>query len=170
MKKVLLVALVVLFTQSQAFALSLYPYFRPLDPSHLQPVGGALLDVNDLKYSEATGLLPLVTHSTKDGCMLPSIVCEDWTPLAIGGSAIAGQWTFIAAPLFNVIPMAQAVAYSLTPDSLPGLQRVFAPGPVSIDTGRPASPVTFSGGPAWEYKSATNKGYFRVFTGLALHF
>ena len=169
MKKLLLTLMVLAFAPSQASAWGFYPYFRPLDINHLQPVGGALIDVREIHLSEATGLLPLLTHSPKDGQIFPWLA-EDWSPLAVGGSVIAGRYTFIVAPLFNVLPVIQALAYQMTPDTLPGLQRLFSPTPANPVTGLPTAPATFSAGPAWEYKSATNKGYFRVFTGLALHF
>ncbi len=129
------------------------PYFRPLDIAHPQPVLGALIAPDTLKTSEAASLLPLITHSPKDGCILPSIVCEDWTPLAVGASMTAGNITFDVAPLANVVPWIQS-----------GIQT--ATGVHYIDN--PA--VTISAGPVWEYKQSTNKGYYRTFIGLALHF
>lgn len=138
------------------------PYFRLLDVSHPQPVVGALLAPEDLKHSAAASLLPLVTHSPKDGCIFPTIVCEDWTPLAVGASMASGQVTFDVAPLANVLPWMQRGANLLVPSSWTATRAVLA--------ATPESPVSFSAGPVWEWKQATNKGYFRVFTGLALHF
>lgn len=141
------------------------PYFRPLDISHPKFVLGALLAPENLKNSAASSMTPLITHSPKDGCILPSFVCEDWTPLAIGGSMNAGKITFDVAPLFNVLPWMQSGARAITPSKWTGL--VDALTPVQDPE---AAPVTFSAGPAWEYQQATNKGFFRVFAGLALHF
>lgn len=138
------------------------PYFRFLDPSHPQPVLGALVDPANLGNSEATSLLPLVTHSPKDGCLLPSVVCEDWSPLAAGGSSNAGKYTLDVGPLFNVLPWVQSAALSLTPEKWSGLVKV-------LSTSQDQS-VTFSAGPVFEYEQATNKGYFKIFTGVALHF
>ena len=138
------------------------PYFRLIDPSHPAPVLGALVDPIHIGNTSAASLLPLVTHSPKDGCLLPSIVCEDWTPLAIGGSMNAGKLTFDVAPLANVVPWIQNAALAIVPAKWQGLVNVLTPsGPQS---------VTFSCGPVWEYSQATNKGNFKVFTGLQLSF
>lgn len=137
------------------------PYFRLLDVSHPQPIVGALLDPKDLNNSAAATLLPLVTHSPTDGCLIPQ-VCEDWTPLAVGGSMNAGKFTLDVGPVFNVLPWVQGAALALTPSSWTGLKSIFYSNPVS--------PVTFSAGPVWEYEQLTNKGYVKVFSGLALHF
>jgi hypothetical protein len=138
------------------------PYFKLIDPSHPQPVLGALVDPVHLGNSSAASLLPLVTHSPKDGCLLPSIVCEDWTPVAVGGSMNAGKITFDVAPLANVIPWVQSAALSVVPARWVPLVKVLTP---STDQS-----VTFSCGPVWEYSQAQNKGYFKVFTGLKLSF
>lgn len=130
------------------------PYFRLVDPSHPEPVFGALVDPYHTGQTEAATLLPLITHSPADGCILPSIVCESWSPAAVGVAVNAGQFTFDYAPVFNIMPwMGNAIEY-------------FDPGAYSGQT----SPVTISAGPVWEYQELTNKGYFKVFTGLALHF
>lgn len=137
------------------------PYFRLIDLAHPQPVGGALLDPTSLGNSEAAALLPLVTHSPQDGCLTPSIVCADWSPLAVGASMNAGQVTLNVAPIANVLPWMQTLALKVIPESWAGTRAVFRKG----DGG-----VTFSAGPVWQYRQSTNKGYFKVFTGLALHF
>lgn len=138
------------------------PYFRPVDIGHPQPVIGAMVDPFGIKNSEAASLLPLITHSPKDGCLLPGVVCEDWTPLAVGASMNAGKITLNIAPLANVLPWVQALALAVTPEKWGGLISALSPAPGSV--------VTFSAGPVWQYQQATNKGYFKVFTGLALHF
>jgi hypothetical protein len=138
------------------------PYFRPIDVSHPQPVVGALIAPEALGQTSAASLLPILTHSPKDGCLLPNIVCEDWTPLAVGASMNAGKVTFDVAPLANVLPWMSSAAKAIIPDSYPSVRAV-------LDY-NPDSEVTFSAGPVWEYRQANNKGYFRVFTGLALHF
>jgi len=139
------------------------PYFRPLDFSHPQPVVGALLAPEALGNTEGASLLPLLTHSPKDGCLLPSIVCEDWTPLAVGASMNAGKVTFDIAPLANVLPWMQSAGQAIVPTGWKTLRSV-------VDYDSSGDNLTFSAGPVWEYKQLTNKGYFRVFTGLALHF
>lgn len=138
------------------------PYFRLLDPKHPQPVVGALLAPEDLGQTGAASMLPLITHSPTDGCFLPSLVCEDWTPLSVGASANSGNFTFDVAPLANVLPWMQTAALAVTPSSWQGIQRILSS---SLDRS-----VTFSAGPVWEYQQAKNKGFFRVFTGLSLHF
>ena len=138
------------------------PYFRLLDPSHPTPVVGALIDPLNLDQTEAASLLPIITHSPKDGCALPSIVCEDWSPLAIGASMNAGKITLNIAPLFNVLPWVQAAASAVVPDSWTSVHKIIA--------SNPDQSVTFSAGPVWQYRQIGNKGYFKIFTGLALHF
>lgn len=138
------------------------PYFRPIDPAHPQPVAGALI-APKLGDSEGAAMLPILTHSPNYGCLLPKVVCEAWTPLAVGGSLNAGKLTFDVAPLANVLPWMQSGLLAVVPSSWTGLRNILTPAPGS-------QPVTFSAGPVWEYKQLTNKGYFRVFSGLALHF
>jgi hypothetical protein len=137
------------------------PYFRLLDVSHPQPVLGALLDPRDLGNSEAASLLPILTHSPADGCLLPRLVCEDWTPLAVGASMNAGKVTLDLAPLANVLPWVSSFVGAL-PGDRGAVQEILAP--------KNQPPVTFSAGPVFQYRQATNKGYFKLFTGLALHF
>lgn len=158
MKHWLMAAALICFGSSA----SANPYFRIINPAHPQPVAGAMLDPKDLGNTEAASLIPLITHSTADGCLFPTIVCEDWTPLAVGFSMNSGKLTLNVAPLANVLPWFAAGALLVTPDSWSNVRKFFTPGP--------AGPVTFSAGPVWQYKEETNKGYFKVFTGLALHF
>ena len=136
------------------------PYFRPLNYSAPVTVAGAMIDPTGLGNSQGAVLLPLITHSPKDGCLLPSVVCEDWTPLAVGGALNAGKLTFEVAPLANVAPWAVSGLLAVVPETWTGLRNIL--------TGNSDSNVTFSGGPALQYSQLTNKGYFRVFTGLAL--
>ncbi len=155
MKK--LIAVILMLAAPAAAA----PYFRLLDISHPKPVIGALIAPEALGDSEAASLLPIFTHSPKDGCLLPSIVCEEWTPLAVGASINAGKITLDVAPLANVLPWMSAAIGAL-PGDWGWLQEILSP--------KNATPVTFSAGPVWQYRQITNKGYFRVFTGLALQF
>lgn len=154
-----ILSLVILLAATRASAL---PYFRPLDFAHPQPLVGAAIDPTDLRQSRAVSLLPIFTHSPKDGCLLPSLVCEDWTPLAVGASLNSGKLTFDVAPLANVLPWMQTAAGAALPESWTAARRVLAP----VD----GAPVTFSAGPMWEYRQSTDKGYFLVVTALALHF
>lgn len=157
--KTIIIALALL-TSVPAFS---NPYFRLIDPAHPAPVLGALVAPTDLGESEATSLLPLLTHSPKDGCLLPQIVCEDWTPAAVGASVNSGKITFAIAPLFNILPWMQSAGQAVIPTGWTTARSV-------VEYNSNGDLITFSAGPAWEYKQLTNKGYFRVFTGLALHF
>src|SRR5262249_45371407 len=127
---------------------------------HPYMIAGALIDPKTLKNTSGGSLLAVVHHSPKDGCLMPSIVCEDWAPVATGASMNAGKITFDVGPVFNVLPWMETEASSLLPDG--NVKSLIAP--------MPNSPVTFSAGPMWEYQQLTNKGYFKVFTGLALQF
>lgn len=157
MNKLLIAAALLAASAAQAA-----PYFRPIDFAHPQPIAGALIDPTNLGQTSGAALLPLITHSPKDGCLLPSIVCEDWTPLAVGASLNAGKLTFDVAPLANVVPWMQNAAGAVVPDSWVVVRKLLS--------SNPDSSVTFSSGPVWEYSQLRNKGYFKVFSGLALHF
>ena len=157
MKKLIAIVLFALPTYSAAA-----PYFRPINVAKPVTVAGALI-AEDTKQSEGTLMIPLLTHSTRDGCLLPSIVCEDWSPIAIGPSVNAGEWSLAIAPLFNVLPWMSAGAKMLIPDKYTSLRSMITPAAGEQQ-------VTFSAGPTWLYKSSTNKGYYRTFVGLALHF
>ncbi len=139
------------------------PYFRPFDFKHPQTIIGAAIDPKNLKDSRALNLYPALTHSPADGCLLPSIVCEDWTPIAIGGSINAGKLTVDVAPLANILPWMQAGLLKIVPASWNGIVGVLTPTPGS-------APVTFAGGPMFEYRGSENKGYFMLVTALALKF
>ena len=162
MPKKAVVGLVLYFVAVTALAVKCHasPYFRPLNYQHPVTVAGALLDPTGLGNSEGAALVPLVTHSPKDGCLLPSVVCEDWSPVAVGGSLNEGKLTFDVAPIANVAPWAVRGLQAVVPTSWSGLQEILA----ETGTGN----VTFSAGPVWQYSQLRNKGYFKVFTGLAL--
>lgn len=169
MRKIVLALMFVSLTQLRADAA---PYFRTIlgkDASgHLaiarpQPIIGALIDPGSLGKSEAVSLLPLITHSPKDGCLLPGIVCEDWTPLAVGASMNAGKVTFDVAPLANILPWMQSAGRAVIPAGWTALRSV-------VEYSGEGDPITFSAGPAWQYRQLENKGYFKIVTALALHF
>lgn len=153
------IGLLALLLSTSAFAT---PYFRLVDPSHPQPVVGALFSLDGIKQTEGTSLLPLITHTPKDGCLLPSIVCEDWSPLSVGAAFHAGKITLDVAPLANVLPWIDVVIQSALPDNYLS--------PIHWVQAQNGQAITFSAGPVFEYQQLTNKGYFRLFTGLALHF
>ncbi len=128
------------------------PYFRLLG-NGLNPVAGALIAPDNLGNTEGAALLPAITHSKRDGCLLPTIVCEDWAILAIGASMNAGQITLDLGPIANVVPWVQSAVQSAT-----GWHYIENPS------------VTISAGPMWEYQQHTNRGYYKTFVGLALSF
>lgn len=142
------------------------PYFRPNpvfeDPSHPIVIAGALIDPFTLGQTSGGSLLPVFTHSPNDGCLLPKIVCESWTPAAVGVSVNSGKMTFDIGPVANVLPWAQSAALAMTPANWTGLVKVLS--------SSPGQSVTFSAGPILEYSQLANKGYFKVFTGLQLNF
>lgn len=138
------------------------PYFRPIDFNHPQPVLGALIAPDGLNKTSGVSLLPLITHSPKDGCLLPAIICEDYTPLAVGASIAAGKLTLDVAPLANVLPWMVALVAAVTPSGWTS--------PIGWLKPDDGQAVTFSAGPVFEYRQITNKGYYRTFAGLALHF
>lgn len=160
MRNTLLLAALALAVSSAHAA----PYFRVINPAHPEPVVGALIDPAHIDESEATSLLPIFTHSPADGCLLPSIVCEEWTPLAVGASINSGKVTFDVAPLANVLPWMQNGLAAVIPAGWAWAHKVLAAGGDNTD------PITFSAGPVWEYSQLRNKGSFKIFTGLALHF
>jgi hypothetical protein len=127
------------------------------------PVLGALIDPKNLGASEAASLLPLVTHSPKDGCLLPGVVCEDWSPLAVGASINAGKITFDVGPIANILPWMQSAGKAVIPEGWTAVRAV-------VDYDPTGDPITFSAGPMFQYRQIDNKGYFKVFSGLAMHF
>lgn len=158
MKGLLVAAL--LLAASAAHAV---PYFRFVDIGHPNPILGAAIDPKAVKQSRAIGLYPIFTHSPKDGCLLPGIVCEDWTPLALGGSLNSGKLTFDVAPMANLLPWMQSGIAALAPASWESVHYM-------VDSAPGEQPVTIAVGPLWEYRQLENKGYFMVVTAFALHF
>ena len=143
---------ILLAVASPAFA---SPYFVPnpvfTDPAHPVTIQGALIDPRYLNGSRAAIFVPTFMAKGKLG--------EDWTPCAVGGSMNAGKVTFDIAPLANVAGWAQQGLLAVIPPTWAGVRSVLA-----SQTGS----VSFSGGPVWEYRQRDNKGYFMVFSGLAL--
>ncbi|MBS3927815.1 MAG: hypothetical protein KGZ65_04405 [Sphingomonadales bacterium] len=146
------------------------PYLRPIDLSRPHFIAGGYLDVEEVGSSEGGTAVALLTHSTEDGCGLPSIVCTDWTPLAVGGLFNGGSIKVAVGPVFNVAPIAKSLL-------LKGLQAVTAEGSfgnLKQSLGSVAlsgNDVTVSMGPAWVLAPQDNfKGYFRVFVGGELRF
>lgn len=158
---------VVALTLALEIPASAAPYFRPLDLASPHFVAGAFVDPQDPGNSAAGSALALVTHSTVDGCLLPSVVCEDWTPLAVGLSVNGGKVLVGAGPSVNLAPIFKAGLLrglnALTAEeSYLGLKSSLGSVPIS------GPDVTMSFGPAWVFSPTENwKGYFRVFAGAA---
>ncbi len=101
--KTFLAALLLVATQANAG-----PYFRPIDTSHVYQSVGASVDPKTPGQTCFISEIALITHSPKDGCLLPSIVCEDWSPLMIGPSYNAGRFAVVLGPVANVAPFVYA--------------------------------------------------------------
>lgn len=146
------------------------PYMRPLDLRAPRLIAGGYFDVERVGESQAGTALALFTHATEDGCLLPSVVCMDWTPLAAGVLAKPGDVKFAFGPVFNAAPVLKAgllrgLAFVTKDDALPGLKRALGSEPLD----GPGASVSI--GPAWVVAPAENfKGYFRVFLGGELRF
>jgi len=146
------------------------PYLRPIDLARPQLVAGAYLDPQAIGSTEGGTALALLTHSTEDGCLLPSLVCMDWTPLAAGFVAKPGDIKFAFGPLFNLAPVLKAgllrgLNFATKDGTLPGLKSALGSEPVSGPS------ATVSIGPAWVIAPQERfKGYLRVFIGGELRF
>lgn len=86
MKKRLLWLTGLLLVPSLSFASS---YFRPIDPSHLQIASGCLIAPKIMSQTSCVTDLALITHSDKDGSIIPEswrsiLPPESWVPLQIG--------------------------------------------------------------------------------------
>lgn len=151
------------------------PYFRLLDPGHPYKVVGAFVDPVAPGQTTAGTALALVTHSTRDGCLLPSVVCEDWAPLTAGLSINAGRVYLNLGPVANLAPIAKAgilgiLNLATAPERLQGLKGALAPG---------EQPVEISFGPNLNEKIIEHgvvlplnkwQGRFRIFAGAAVRF
>lgn len=128
------IALLLLASSAQAG-----PYFRLLDINNVQRSAGAYVDPFNPSNTSAGTAIALITHSTKDGCAFPSIVCEDWSPLTAGFSANAGRLQFNLGPVVNVAPLVKAGAKAIldqvtNEDSLLGVKSVLGSEPIGGST------------------------------------
>lgn len=152
------------------------PYFRPLDVKDVHRVAGAFIDPRDLDNTSAGGAVALVTHSTTDGCLLPSVVCEDWSPLMAGGSVHGGRFEFDMGPAWNLTPFAKIgllhLLNTLTPsETLSGVKSILGSQPIT------GPDISFSFGPAIGVAPVVNgviiplsqwHGKFLIFAGSAI--
>lgn len=144
------------------------PYFRLLDLSAPKVSVGASFGVDG--SAEAQSVLAVITHSTEDGCLLPTVVCEDWALLGIGIGAKAGKASLGLGPSVNVAPVAKALLLrgvnAITKeDSYPSLKGALEPAPSGVPD------VTAAIGPQWVVVPSQNwKGYYQTFVGAAWKF
>lgn len=125
--------LITAFFVLSAITSSATPYFRtPFTPGEkIHKLSGAAINPTELKETSFVTEVALITHSTKDGCVMPSIVCEDWTPLAIGPSYNAGKFQVIFGPIVNLAPATKNLLKSgldmiTSPDSLTGIKSMLS--------------------------------------------
>ena len=93
-----------------------HPYFRPLDPAHIQQSLGMLYDPSGVNNSAGVTDIALITHSTKDGSIIPEswqgiLPPENWSPLSIGfGGSLRGDAIVGLGASINVAPQLGALA------------------------------------------------------------
>lgn len=146
------------------------PYFRIMDPAHPHLSAGAFVDPIEPGNTSAGTSLALVTHSPADGCLLPTFVCENWSPLTVGFSANAGRALLGVGPSFNVAPVLKAgllkVVDTITAeDKYLGLKSSLSSEPLSkSDLSTAIGPnLVFSPSERW-------KGRLSLFCGAAWRF
>lgn len=153
------------------------PYFRWADPAHVYKTAGAYVDPSAPGKSSYGTAVALVTHSPRDGCLLPTVVCEDWSPAMAGLSYNAGRFEFNVGPVANAAPAARAGLLGLVrgvtrDDQLTGLKDVLA-GAHDVDG------VAIAFGPALNLAPIVRgvilpvtewAPKFRIFAGAALKF
>lgn len=93
------------------------PYFRPLDPHHLQYGAGFLVSPKNPLDTTAMMDLALITHSTADGTIVPDnwqsfIPPESWVPLQAGfGGSFQGAATVSLGASTNMAPIMAATLF-----------------------------------------------------------
>lgn len=155
------------------------PYFRLIDPGHVYRVAGAFIDPTDPGNTSVGSAVALVTHSVRDGqCLLPSVVCEDWSPLMVGLSVNSGRLRFDMGPAVNLTPMAKVGLLGIlrivtAEGSLVAIKGLLGSQPIS------GPDVSVSFGPALSVNPIDHgaimpanawKGRFVIFAGAALKF
>jgi hypothetical protein len=156
------------------------PYFRLIDPAHPQVAAGALFDPAGLNKTYAVTSLALITHSTKDGSIVPEkwqtyLPPEAWTPLQVGGGGTGGEYVASVGASANFLPITQTWALKginaiSKPDALTGLKDALTPssGSFSLAAGPAFAFIPIVGGmmlPVSEWK-----GLFRWYGGAAWKF
>ena len=88
-----------------AVSASANPYFRtPLNGGPSVHYTGVFIDPREPGKTTVGTEVALVTHDPNDGCLFPSVVCEQWSPLATGISATGGRIYWDLGPTVNVFP------------------------------------------------------------------
>ncbi len=91
------------------------PYFRLMDPSHLNVGAGFLISPKDPASTIAITDLTLVTHSVEDGTIIPEswrsvFPPVAWTPLQVGfGGSLRGEAVIAVGTSANVAPSVAAL-------------------------------------------------------------
>lgn len=154
------------------------PYFRLIDPANPHKVVGAFIDPINTENTSAGSAVALVTHSTRDGCLLPSVICEDWSPALAGLSYNAGRFQFNIGPAVNLTPIAKQAVLGLLnlvtkSETAQGVKSILGSQPIS------GPDLSFSFGPALNVAPIQRgiilplnewRGKFRIFAGAALKF
>lgn len=146
------------------------PYFRLLDLAKPQISAGAFIDPTDPGNSSVGSMLTIVSHSTRDGCLLPSITCEDWVPLSVGFAEKNGKAIFAIGPSINLAPLAKSLllrGFNAVTESgsYPGVKASLWS--ESLDR----QDISVSFGPALAVAPLESwKGYLRMFVGAAWRF
>lgn len=142
-------------------------YFRPLSLTSPQTAISAYVDVEHPGNTSIGTSIALITHSPKDGCLFPSIVCEDWSPVAVDYSANAGRALFGLGPSANLAPAVRGLMVRGLLAS--GLTYRYAMVQSLTNALRVDDPdLTISFGPKWFVAPSQNwKGYFRLQAGAA---
>lgn len=164
MRNVLVAVLLGLAGHAQAL-----PYFRFVDPAHLNTNIGACVDPVNVGHSQQCTMLAVITHSHNDGHLI--FKGEDWSLLSIGYSA-SGEGAAVAiGPSLNIMPAAgEAMAWvlnTMAPNSkVANDLATFA----SQKDGR----IKGSFGPTFVFDpfaaDGKGKGYFRLFAGASWNF
>lgn len=124
------------------------PYLRtPFNGGPTVAYTGIFIDPREPGKTTVGNEIALVTHDPKDGCLLPSIVCEQWVPVATGLSVNAGRVYWDIGPTVNVFPWMVAAMDSL------GLETWFSP---------PDSSLSFAAGPKLGLNPITNGKFMPI--------
>jgi hypothetical protein len=106
------------------------PYLRLIGPDNYQVADGALFSSKGINQVQNAAVLGLITHSTKDGSLLPLwlqkyVAPEDWM-IGVSVNSGGGNTTADLGLIFNITPQLQGWGLSvlnyLAPNSLGNLK------------------------------------------------